>query len=1077
MPRVDASVARAAISRLATAPLLMLVEEGDEIEPEALTRALDGDTVAEPAVLLVRRPDDDLARVLPQVNPSRRVRALLVVNVCAAAAYVSWWLRPGHVGSPILFALLAISEAFNLFHLLGLWWTVWTTKVVRPPRTVTATRSIDVFVTTCGEPLAMLERTLRAAVALEGAHRTFVLDDAGRPEVRRLAEDLGAEYLERPTRVGAKAGNLNHALSVTDGELVAVFDVDHVPHPDFLTRLVAYFEDDDLAFVQTPQFYANARHNPLARGAYQQQTIFYGPICRGKNGVNAAFCCGTNVVFRRAALTDIGGFDEQSVVEDFLTSMRLHRRGWRSVYYPAVLSEGLGPETLRQYSSQQFRWARGSIGALTSFEPFRRGYTLAQRLQYLLATTFYLMGLVTVVYVALPILYLLGGWSAFSSSSGDFALYYAPYLVLGLVTVRWGLGGRLRLEHLRYTFGAFPIYASAAVAAFVRLPARFKATGAARRTGVPSFALVTAAAFVLTAASIGIGLLTQPLDPRTYTNVSWALVNLTLLSGIAFATFKAFRTPAPAETVYAPSRPVRSLPEQALSTAAPRRHRVPSAGSTTARIVALTFFGFSLRLALAGVQSLRLDESLSLREAQLPLRTMVNNLFTWDVHPPLYYTLLHLWVDVAGTSVIALRFPSIVFGTAAIPLLYVVARRLTSERGATFAAAVGAAAPFWVWHSDEARMYSLLLALTLAALWRLFVACEQNTRRQWIVYGLVTAVSLYSHYFAVLMLPVHATWVLMQRPRRAIVMRWLVAVGSAVSVLCVWLALMVVHDGVAGVAAINTGVLSPAPAHGFLGGIYAIFLFLLVFVVGYGRGLGHGAGVLGTVGAILAGGWPVVAVAAVVSRRLGTWLRSRTALFLTFWIVFVVGTVYVLNLWKGNVWMQRYLIIVSPALFIPLGIGLARILRPLAVGTALVVTVLTIATVSENFDPGNQVSEDWRGVASELVTSSRPGDAVAVLPWFYTTPLAYYFHGSIQVRGTLSADETPAHTLQTLRTMAQSHRGHDLWVATAYEDVFDPNATIRTGLAHMLVPVHSYKLPGQIVLRRYYVPVTGPRRR
>src|SRR5262249_51170087 len=160
----------------------------------------------------------------------------------------------------------------------------------------------------------------------------------------------------------------------------------------------------------------------------------------------------------------------------------------------------------------QFRWARGSIGALVSLEPLRRGYTVAQRVQYLLATTFYLMGLVTAVYVALPILYLVGGWSAFSASSGDFVFYYAPYLVLGLVTVRWGLGGQLRLEHLRYTFGTFPVYAAAAVAAFVRAPSRFRATGAMRRSGIPVYAVVSVAAFALTALAIAFGLVERPLD-------------------------------------------------------------------------------------------------------------------------------------------------------------------------------------------------------------------------------------------------------------------------------------------------------------------------------------------------------------------------------------------------------------------------------------------------------------------------------------------------------------------------------------------------------------------------------------
>ena len=429
---------------------------------------------------------------------------------------------------------------------------------------------------------------------------------------------------------------------MSTSELVAVFDADHVPHREFLDRLVGYFEDPELAFVQTPQFYGNARQNAVARGAYQQQTIFYGPICRGKNGSDAAFCCGTNVLFRREALTAVGGFDEQSVVEDFVTSMRLHRRGWRSVYYPFVVSEGLGPETLGAYFAQQFRWARGSIGALVSLEPFRRGYTLAQRLQYLLASTFYLMGLVTSVYVALPILYLLAGWSAFSSSSADFVLYYAPYLVLGLITVRCGLGGRLRLEHLRYTFGAFPVYVAAAIAAFARLPSRFRPTGASTGGRAPVYALDPVVVFFLTQAAVLAGLWLRPLDARTFTNVSWAVVNLLCCRGS--------RSPCCARAPSREAKPCRSHSDRSAPggrTGAFGYENTLAGAPVDAsllRLAALTASAFALRLGLAGVQSLRLDESLSLKEAQLPLGTMVGNLLRWDVHPPLYYTFLHVWV-------------------------------------------------------------------------------------------------------------------------------------------------------------------------------------------------------------------------------------------------------------------------------------------------------------------------------------------------------------------------------------------------------------------------------------------------
>ena len=240
-PLADAGVARAAMYRACEAPLVAVVEEGSAIDHQILERAsaaLDHDrslvaarAVAEPRggreVVLLRRDEevapafdplvfvrDEPSRValveppepgrpgspaeFAQLRPRGRVRALLVANLCAAALYVSWWLRPGHVGVPALFAALALAEAFNLLHLVGLWWSVWTTRAEPPPRS-TRSWSVDVFVTTCGEPLDVLRRTVAAAVRMDGAHRTYVLDDAGRDDVQAMARALGAEYVRRGT--------------------------------------------------------------------------------------------------------------------------------------------------------------------------------------------------------------------------------------------------------------------------------------------------------------------------------------------------------------------------------------------------------------------------------------------------------------------------------------------------------------------------------------------------------------------------------------------------------------------------------------------------------------------------------------------------------------------------------------------------------------------------------------------------------------------------------------------------------------------------------------------------------------
>ncbi|MDP8960959.1 MAG: glycosyltransferase, partial [Actinomycetota bacterium] len=214
-------------------------------------------------------------------------RLLVLLNLLFTAGYLGWWSVGGHVGNPVLFVVLATAESFTILHLVGLWQSIWKGGVELPPPGRTWF-SIDVFIPTYGEPLDVLRRTIVAAVGMEGSHRTYVLDDAVRDEVRELAHELGAHYIPRESSEGAKAGNLNHALPRTDGDLLVVFDADHVARRDFLAHLVGYFEDPEVALVQSPQFYGNAIWNPVARGGWNQQAVFYGPIKRGKHGLGSA---------------------------------------------------------------------------------------------------------------------------------------------------------------------------------------------------------------------------------------------------------------------------------------------------------------------------------------------------------------------------------------------------------------------------------------------------------------------------------------------------------------------------------------------------------------------------------------------------------------------------------------------------------------------------------------------------------------------------------------------------------------------------------------------------------------------
>jgi cellulose synthase (UDP-forming) len=461
----------------------------------------------------------------------RRVQFLLIANILLAIWYFSWLLAPERIGNRFLFTILAIAELFNLIQAAGFWWTCAgerVRKVVIPPGEK-VDLEVDVFVPVYGEPLEVVEPTITGATRLRGARvRVALLDDGGSPEMEAMAGRLGATYIRRTVHAGAKAGNLNHALRATSAPFVAVFDCDHIPDAEFLRATLGHFADPAIAFVQTPQYYANAVRGGVAAASWAQQALFFGAIARGKDRLDAMFCCGTNVVFRRSALERVGGFPEDSLTEDFELSIRLHARGWKSAYVPEVLAHGLGPEDMAAYISQQHRWARGCLSALPSVVRARLPWRL--RLQYLLSAMFFLSGWSILVYMLLPVVRILTGAQPLASATADqFLLHFAPYYLVSLLTVSVAGAGV-------YTFGAFALTASsfwlhihATVVTLLRRPGRFVVTPKQGRAGrQPRAVLPALLAIAILVSSAIVGLL-RGRSPATLNNIAFVALHVSVL--------------------------------------------------------------------------------------------------------------------------------------------------------------------------------------------------------------------------------------------------------------------------------------------------------------------------------------------------------------------------------------------------------------------------------------------------------------------------------------------------------------------------------------------------------------------
>jgi cellulose synthase (UDP-forming) len=257
-----------------------------------------------------------------------------------------------------------------------------------------------------------------------------------------MAAALGARYVTRPVHDHAKAGNLNHALRMVTTDLIAVFDADHVPEPDFLTRTVPYFGDPGLALVQTPQdFYNTAsfeHHHPGS--AVHEESLFYRVIQAGKHNAGAAFWCGTNAVLRVSALRSVGGVVTESLTEDLHTTLRLHRAGWRTCYHNEVLASGLAAGTPAAFYAQRSRWGRGAMQVLRTDNPLTSpGLTFAQRLSYAYSLSAWFDSWRTLGLALLPVAVLVTGlfpvrvdpWTFLVLAGSAFVLQQTAIMMLG----------------------------------------------------------------------------------------------------------------------------------------------------------------------------------------------------------------------------------------------------------------------------------------------------------------------------------------------------------------------------------------------------------------------------------------------------------------------------------------------------------------------------------------------------------------------------------------------------------------------------------------------------------------------
>lgn len=386
--------------------------------------------------------------------------------------YFAWIVATFNHAHPYMSAAFLAAEVTCLALFIVSTTSVWRLRY-KPAQGLPAERAyaVDVFLPVCGEPLSVILATFRGAAGIRwsGGLSVYVLDDGASDDVRSLSAQYGFTYLSRvkdgSTKENSKACNLNFGLSRTNGELILVMDADQVARPNILEALAGYMRFPKLAFIQSEQSFWVPEGDPF----FNQDRVFYGAVQLGYDNQDAPISCGSGVLYRRAALEEIGGFATWNLVEDLTTSYQLHSRGWKSFYYPHELSKGLAPSDIWGVYRQRGQWALDTMRMFYWDNPlFKRGLSWPRRVNYLLIALSYLCAGVAVPFLfTIPIWSYMTGYSILQDPEWEFVAIRGLYFVVMALAMRLLFRKHQSGRQFQSLVGLFPAYVLASLRALL----------------------------------------------------------------------------------------------------------------------------------------------------------------------------------------------------------------------------------------------------------------------------------------------------------------------------------------------------------------------------------------------------------------------------------------------------------------------------------------------------------------------------------------------------------------------------------------------------------------------------------
>jgi len=327
----------------------------------------------------LREPDVTIVDDEALAADGRAIRTYRALSFLAAVGivlfFINWFTMAGRWQYPVMYIVATMIIGFDV----AVWAARWVSiRRMRRPRPIRADQKLRVAVATSFVPSqeshAMLDQTVRALVAMDYPHSTWVLDEGDDPAVRELCVRLGARHFTRrhhpqyQAKAGqfaarTKHGNYNAWLTehVYDHcDVVVNFDPDHVPEWHYLSSVLGYFRDPGIAYVQAPQVYYNQGASLVAQGAAEETYAYYSSHQMASYALGHPIVIGSHGAHRVRALQELGGFPAHDA-EDLYLTMLYQAKGWRGVYVPRILAMGTAPVDWAGYLVQQMRWARSVI--------------------------------------------------------------------------------------------------------------------------------------------------------------------------------------------------------------------------------------------------------------------------------------------------------------------------------------------------------------------------------------------------------------------------------------------------------------------------------------------------------------------------------------------------------------------------------------------------------------------------------------------------------------------------------------------------------------------------------------------